>query len=506
MEIMDVSLWLRLLFGPENQGLSLAVIPTVLIPLTFLTVGLTSLAGMVAGWFGVKLKTEGPKQFLEVLLKKRVLISMVFLNLLGLGIYKSYIYVKNLPSFIYTIENQSNKNSISSNETYPDVHLRPNHYIGTLKPPMSASLKLHKELKLPKGSFRSGLISGNSLFYGADDGYIYEIDKISLLQIRKFFVGTQVTTRPIIYKNKLIAGEGNHDTHHARIYSFNLKTGNFIESFKTLGHTEGQPIVQSYLGQDLLFITAGRDGLYAISPNDFKEVWHKNDGHLDATVSYEDGTIYAGTGAEKGVAWDVSYAVAYEFLTGKEIWKKQLPLSNWMHPIITEKDVCYILGEIYFPSQVGSLYCLNKKSGQTDFSIPFDSPVASKPFYVKTNNSEFVYFGDLSGVIHGVNLLTKEKIWSVKTSLKTINYALSSFDYDSQNGILWYPSFDNGIFAIHPMTGEILSHWTPSASEALWKKNYAAVTVEDNRLYHMDIKGNLRMFNIYTEKLASKRE
>lgn len=489
---MDVLLWLKTNHELATQGIAQEIIPMVLIPLTAVTVGMTSLAGIVAGWFGVKLHTEGPKQFLEVLLKKRVLASMIVVNLIGMGAYKSYVYVRNMPSFVYTINRHSDREAIASKEAYTESLYRKHEFEGAIVPSKFSSLALEKEVRMEKGAFRSGVISGQSLFYGLDDGYVYEFDKNNLTQKRKFFVGTQVTTRPVIFKNRLYCGEGNHDTHHARIYSFDLTTGKYINSFQTKGHTEGQPLIASWKGRDLLFVTAGVDGLYAIDPITMREVWHANDGHLDATVSVENGIVYMGSGVEKGSVRDRSYAVAYDFATGNKIWKKELPLSNWMHPVITATQVCLVLGEIYFPSNVGLLHCLDKITGEALFSMPFDAPVASKPFYIKDGSEEYVFLGDFHGTICGVSITRKEKMWCRKTGNDKTNYALSSFEYDATRGILWYPSFDNGLYAIEPLSGKILTHWMPKK----WNDSYAAVSVEGNLMWHMDIEGVLRKFSV----------
>lgn len=491
---MDVLLWLKANHELATKGINPGIIPMVLIPLTAVTVAMTSLAGIVAGWFGIKLHTEGPKQFLEVLLKKRILASMLVFNLAGIGAYKSYTYVKTMPSFLFTISRHSDHDSLPSTENYKESLYRAHEFAGKIIPAQFSKLTFEKEIKLPKGAFRSGLISGNSIFYGVDDGYIYEIDKQTLAQKRKFFVGTQVTTRPVIFKNRIFTGEGNHNTHHARIYSFDLGSGKFVNSFSTKGHTEGQPLITSFQGKNYLFITAGSDGLYAVDPITMKEIWHQKDGHLDATVSVENGIVYIGNGVEKGSVRERSFAVAYDIPTGKKIWKTELPLSNWMHPVISETNVCYVLGEIYFPSNVGLFHCLDKKTGESQFSMPFDAPIASKPFYIKDGNEEYVFLADFKGTMCGISLNRREKMWCRKTGNEKTTYALSSFDFDSARGILWYPSYDNGLFGVEPLSGKILTHWLPEKNK--WGENYAAASIEGNSLYHMDIEGVLRKFNV----------
>lgn len=496
MEIMDVLHWLNHNHELATKGINPGIIPMVLIPLTAVTVAVTSLAGIIAGWFGIKLHTEGPKQFLEVLLKKRVLVSMLVLNLFGIGVYKTYIYVKTLPSFMMTIKRHSNNEALASDQVYPESHYRPHDFIGEIKSSQFTSINLEKEIKLNKGAFRSGVISGSSIFYGDEDGFIYEIDKSKLSVKRKFFIGSQVTTRPIIFQNRIYVGEGNHDTHHARIYSFNLKTGKFENSFSTLGHTEGQPIIESVNGVNLLFIAAGSDGLYAIDPISMKQIWHKKDGHLDATVSVENGIVYTGTGVEKGSEHTKSLAVAYRFNTGEVVWRKELPISNWMHPIITQDDVCYSLGEIYTQSSIGMLYCLNKLTGTPHFSIPLNAPLASKPFYIKDHTNEYIFLADFKGELSAIDINKKEKMWSLKTGTNKTNHSFVSFDYSSQFGMLIYPSLDNGLFAIEPKTGKVISRWYPKKNQAKWDENYASVSIEGSAIYYMDLVGNLRKFSV----------
>lgn len=497
---MDVLHWLINNHEAATRGISPGIIPTVLIPLTALTVGLSSLAGLIAGLFGVKLNTEGPKQFLEVLLKKRVIFSMIIMNLLGMGLYRGYNYVKTMPSFLATVNWQSNKNAKGSTETYPNELTRNHDYVGEIKTAHKIDLALIKEMKLPQGAFRSAATSAGSLFYGSDDGHIYEIAQNSLEIKRKFFVGVSVTTRPVIFNHKIYAGEGNHLTHHARIYSFDLKTGKFINAFKTKGHTEGQQIITHFNNQNIMLATAGADGLYAINPDTMQEIWHVNDGHLDATPTIEENIVYFGTGVEKAKLSDRSYAVARDLMTSKLIWKRELPISNWMHPIVAKNDVCFNLGEIYTPSTVGLLYCLNKKTGEPHFSIPFNAPIASLPYFISSGNEEAVYLATMSGEVCAVSLDKKEKSWCKQTAKDLSKgadlYALSSLEYDAKRGILWYPSPDNGIFGLSAFDGNVVARWSPKEKETPWSEHYAAVNVVGDKLYHMDIDGHLRMIQL----------
>jgi outer membrane protein assembly factor BamB len=500
MEIMDV---LHVL-SAKVLGLeySLAIIPTVLIPLTGLTVLLTSIASVIAGWFGIKLKTEGPKQLLEVLLKKKVLFGAIVLNLAIMGMYEGYLYTKHLPSPLFVINYKSKKLATPSNENYANSLGRIHSY--QLSPNIeqkNAVIHGLKEIwvqKLEKGSVRSGAISGHSIFYGANDRYVHEFDLESGKIKRRFYIGTGVTPRPLIYNSHLLIGEGVHETHHARMYSFDMKTGKFEKAFKTLGHTEGQALIETYNFETLLFVVAGKDGLYALSPDTLKEKWHAVDGHTDATVSIDEGIVYTGTGREKGNNNDRIYGVAYDFSTGKRLWKTELPISNWMHPIVGRKNVCYALGEIYFPSNVGLLYCLDKKTGRIDFAIPFDSPLIGKSLILKDQEKELAVVSSYKGDVCVVNMTTKTISWCNKTGTQKTTYALSSTDYDPKRNVLWYASLDNGLFAFDVNSGATKFHWLPKDSTyKTWNKTFASVTLDGDSLYTVDLKGVIRKINIY---------
>ncbi len=63
------------------------ILPTVMIPLTLVSVGFSVVATFIAGLFGIQLKLEGPKKLLEVLLKPKVLATAFALMLLFLEGY-----------------------------------------------------------------------------------------------------------------------------------------------------------------------------------------------------------------------------------------------------------------------------------------------------------------------------------------------------------------------------------------------------------------------------------
>jgi len=496
METMELLPYLNLFIHFLNEWKiistsdAIAVIPTVLVPLTALTVLLSSIASIIAGWFGLKLKTDGPKQLLEVLLKRRVIISAVLFNIACYGLYYSYQYIKNYPRFISTIERT--QNPIVSTTDYQISADRPHSFFIT-QSKMAESLKLNLSIeeKLKGGSFRSLVIGKDSLFRATTKGMIEEIDKASLKVKREFYIGTFIATRPLIAKNHLFSGEGSNDTHHARIYSYDLSTGRLKASYQTKGHTEGTPIYTNYQGHDIIIAVAGKDGVHAMTAPDLVPLWKINDGHIDASVAISKGFVYAGTGNEKNKQTaEKRYASKYDLITGKTLWKKELPLSNWMQPIVTESGmICYVLGEIYFKSDLGSLYCLDEKSGDPMISIPTDAPLVGKPTYVNLQGQEYIYGADLKGNVYGFSLNQRKAIF--KFSPKELSqYSLSSPTYDPSTQSLLYQGPYGDLYVLNALTGKEIT------SYAFKTESFASPSIDGENIYTIDMKGALRKFQL----------
>jgi outer membrane protein assembly factor BamB len=488
METMDIfvmNLDLNTFYTP-------LIIPTVLIPFTLISVGISVVATFIAGLFGIELKMEGPKQLLEVLLKPKFLISAVILNLIFLGGFQAYQYIKNLPSFEFTINRLHEVTP--NNKTYVDLNQKNNiHYETLADSPKKIKLELSWETTLPMGAFRSGALSSNSLFLGTDDGYVYELDSKSGKTIRRFYIGTIVTPSPIIHKNNLYSGEGSHDTHHARIYKVDLVTGKHIGSYETKGHTEGQPVIAMYGDTTLLMAVAGVDGLHAIDPKSMKKVWTVNPGHIDASVRSENGVVYVGTGREKGDSKKYqTYALAYDLKSGKEIWRNEIPMSSWMEPALTKKYACFIMGEIYFKTNMGGISCFNKITGEPEFSILNDAPLIGIPLVLGND----IIISDFSGKICRINTEARRRSWCLKTETK--GKQMTSASYDKHRNLIVYTTADRGAYFLNPTTGEIVFHFNPE--EPKWGRTYASATITDDGVIFVDIVGSVRRYKIISQE------
>jgi hypothetical protein len=161
----------------------LAIIPTIVIPFTALLAALSALATFNAGLFGFRLKAEGPKKLLEVMLKPRVLIVAILCNLLLMGGYKAFFYFKSSPMTLWRIQRIQVQLAKPSTLVYPDEEssgpIHQKFHLGKIEVDWTRDLG--------SGSFRGATVSGDSLFVGLDNGLIHELDAQTGATRREFF-------------------------------------------------------------------------------------------------------------------------------------------------------------------------------------------------------------------------------------------------------------------------------------------------------------------------------
>lgn len=465
------------------------ILPTVMIPLTLISVGCSVVATFIAALFGIQLKLEGPKKLLEVLLKPRVLITAFILNGVVFGGVHIWKWWVNYPRLISTIESQSEKRAKSSGIKYDDVPAVP-FLFSSSKTQVDTveSIEQVWRTKTEKGSFRAALVANERVFFGNDLGIIRELELATGNEVRSFYIGTAASSELTIWNNSLYTGEGLHDTHHARVYRFDLSSGKFQGSYQTLGHTEAQAVVGSFEGDHTLFAVAGADGVHAIDPITMKEKWKVNIGHIDAGVLPHEGKVFIGTGREKNDdKKNKCFAAALDFKTGKILWQRELAASSWMRPVVVGENVCYIAGEVYFPTERGHITCFDQLTGQHTISMNTTEPIVSTPKVL--DNS--ILYATVRGLVCRFDLTTKTNTWCFNANTKD-SMSMAGVSYDPRGNVLLYPSMTEGLFVLNPINGEVLNQWKPSTEQGEWKNTYADVAVFGDYWILSDDDGSVR--------------
>lgn len=465
------------------------ILPTVMIPLTLVSVGLSVVATFIAGLFGIQLKLEGPRKLLEVLLKPKVLASAFALNAIIFGGTYGWSWWSNYPKLMSTIESQSQTRAKKSQILYSDVPTVPVVFASRISVSQRPeTLEQVWRIHTGKGSFRAAVVTNDRVFSGNDAGVVRELELATGKEVRSFYIGTAASSELTIWNNSLYLGEGLHDTHHARVYRFDLGSGHLQGSYQTLGHTEAQAVVGSFNGESTLFAVAGVDGLHAIDPVNLQGKWQVNIGHIDAGVLVDGGTVYMGTGREKNDdKKNKCYAAALDFKTGKILWQRELAASSWMSPVTIGEDVCFISGEVYFPTERGHIMCFDKKSGEHTIAMNTTQPLASTPKVL----DESILYSSIHGQVCRFDLILKKNLWCFDTKEKeTKSFAGAS--YDPKAHVVIYPSMTKGLYVLDANNGKVLMHWMPSKELGQWQKTYADVTVAGDYWIVADADGSVR--------------
>lgn len=461
-----------------------AIIPTVLIPFTLLSVILSSIASFIAALFGLHLNTEGPRRLLEALLKPRVLITGLLLNGAIFAGVRGWAYWRTLPRFEATITRENRALAKPSDREYPDTVEATLLAPSRLAP--AGALETVWTSHLSGGSFAGAARSGDSLFLGTEAGRIEELDVLSGGARRSFYIGTPVSSAPLIHGGALFSGEGTHDTHHARVYKFDLRSGGFVGAYPTKGHTEGRLVAATWKGKDYLFVPAGADGMHAVNPATLEKIWQRTEGHSDASVAFAEGTAFWGTGREKNaeVASRV-WAVAVDVADGALKWKRELPGSSWMQPVIVGAEVCFPVGEIYFPSEVGGVFCFDRVSGAPGAAFFLGAPIVASPV-VKGGD---LIVTDFVGRLRRLSMATRREVWTTETD--GTDYSVEGASLDPERGVVVYASRKGGLFVLDPESGKILVRWSPEAP-GQWASTYAPVERANGAWIIADMEGVVR--------------
>jgi outer membrane protein assembly factor BamB len=487
---------------PSNELIPM-ILPTVMIPLTMVSVGLSVVATFIAGLFGIQLKLEGPKKLLEVLLKPKVLGTALALNIVILGGVQGYKWWINYPRLLSTIENESKERATPSELNYQDQLEVPSQFRShKAQTDDVEAIEQVWKIQTEKGSFRAAVVSSDRVFFGNDMGILRELNLSDGKEIRSFYIGTPISSELTIWNNHIFSGEGLHDTHHARVYSFDLKTGQFKGAYQTLGHTEAQAVIGTYANQSLMFVPAGADGLHAVDPVSMREQWKVNIGHMDAGILVEASVVYIGTGREKDDdKKNKCFAAALDFSTGKILWQRELAASSWMRPVSYKDQVCYIQGEVYFPTARGHIACFNKKTGEHTVAFNTPDPLAGTPKIL----DDSILFTSIHGLVCRFNLETKNKMWCFNVDDKD-SKSLAGASYDPAGNVVVYPSMTKGLYILDANNGNLVHHWKPNQEQGEWKKTYADVTIANGLWIVSDDEGSVRALKpLFSAKTAHSK-
>lgn len=143
--------------------------------------------------------------------------------------------------------------------------------------------------------------------------------------------------------------------------------------------------------------------------------WRHHFGRLAAaSPAIGDGNVYVvalesrrGSGGRVG---------AFRELDGKPLWARELPSRAESSPLLLGRS-------IFFGSEDGTVYALDKRTGRTRWTYKADGAVKGALAY----SDGTLFFGDYGGRVHAIRARDGSRVWSVGTSGARFGFGSGQF-------------------------------------------------------------------------------
>lgn len=171
--------------------------------------------------------------------------------------------------------------------------------------------------------------------------------------------------------------------------------------------------------------------------------------------------------------------------TGKEKWKYFE--ADWIgsSPCFSKKDNLIFVGlEFGLPNRKGGIVALNSETGEKVWEDFFEDYVHCSPAY--SEELDVVVIGSNCGYVRLYDAQTGDLYWE-----KEIGAAIkSSFEFDTERGILCFGSFDGKEYGLNLATGKVAFTYQTQGliySAPLLKDNLLFFTSADKNIYGLDL-------------------
>ena len=205
-------------------------------------------------------------------------------------------------------------------------------------------------------------IKGDSLFIGAYDGFLYALTLTGeeMWEPREVGDGSPIVGSPVVVNGTVLVGSSD-----GNLYAFDASDGSQQWAFPT-----GDKVWSTPVALDGLAIFGSLDhNLYAVDVERGALVWRfTTEGGITGAVAHGSGKVYVGSFDS------VFYAI--DAKSGDEVWNFEGAGGWYWGAAVFKHDT------VYAPSLDGTLYALDSESGDLIWSVATGGPILGSPAIV----------------------------------------------------------------------------------------------------------------------------
>ncbi len=340
--------------------------------------------------------------------------------------------------------------------------------------------------------FSSPVLSGGSLFFGSNDGYLYSLNKEDGSLNWKYKTGGEVASVPAISDGKVFFASRN-----GFFYALDAQTGEDVWKFQTGGeskfgavdmwgltpkgkyHTDPWDFFLSSAAVygNKVFFGSGDGNIYALDTKTGKEVWKFKTGlGVHSSPAVYEGVLYCGS-------WDSNiYALNPE--TGGKIWEYNTGNDEKQHLYEgVQSSPAIVDGILYAGSRSARLVALDAKTGELKWEHTTGGPwICASPG---------VYDGRVYvGTSDAYNLLCLD----AKTGKLIFEYPTGAWVFSSAsvaNNTVYFGCHNARFYAVDASTGDL--KWMYQTEDQ--KENADLYYTEDGKINSKAMQGEVDMSN-----------
>ena len=322
------------------------------------------------------------------------------------------------------------------------------------------------------------VVSGDEIFFGSSDGFLYAADKSDGDVLWKFQTGGAIAGAPAVTDSfVIVAGRGAH------VYALNRADGSERWSFemqptlKTLtgwNYFTAAPVVDG----DQVLIGSGDGHLYSLDLATGRERWKFETGDsIRATPLVEGDTIYAPSGDDHVYVLSATDgSLQWKFATagvGYDLSQGFIRSDIYTRPIIAE-------GLLVFGARDGNVYAVDLATQQTKWTFAYGTTWAMST--AVDGGTVFVGWST-NNKINALDLMTGELIWEFDAPAHTYTTALVIGD------TVYWGCADGNLYGFNKSTGE--QTWSYHVGTEV----YSSITLDEAAFYVGNDDGRLIAIN-----------